>query len=171
MLTLPLHDTDWHKLCNLCSNAERVRYLHHCIHILVCLRRLFDHAVGVSGILRIFPCCLASPERAALYSFLRALDLDIMRPAPCAVEPKLSRIELGLPSSIQLAVPIEPGTSTGCPTFLYLDGTSPRPAGNALVAPLRCTTSLPLAAVNLVLFYLCNIVRHVIDQAHSKVRL
>ncbi len=67
--------------------------------------------------------------------FLLAFDLDIVLPAPCAVEPKLRSIELDFPNKIQLEVPIEPGTNTGCPKSLYLEGISARFEGNARVAP------------------------------------
>jgi hypothetical protein len=44
-----------------------------------------------------------------------------------------------VPKSTQEAVPIEPGTSTGCPSARYSSGTSRAPGPNARVAPLRWT--------------------------------
>src|SRR5215216_3026720 len=92
-----------------------------------------------------------------------------MRPAPCAVDPKLRSSDFWLPSRIQLAVPIEPGIITGWPMLRYLLGTShacrESPCGTLSVdhqirGPL---------AINLVALHLGDIVCNIVNEIHAKV--
>ncbi len=61
------------------------------------------------------PRCSSSRRNSPPCTSRLACARLIVRPAPWQVEPKLWAIDPSVPTSTQLAVPIEPGTSTGWP--------------------------------------------------------
>ena len=65
-------------------------------------------------------------------------------PAPWHAVPNVDSMAPGSPLRTYVPTLMSPGMITGCPTSLYIRGTSLLPAAKALVAPLRCTrTSIP----------------------------